>query len=132
MRHLQEQHALSQRRACRIIGCNRKSARHVSRRPDDGELRVALVDLAHQKLAWGYRMLHGALRLGHWQVNHKKVYRLYREEKLALRRKNKKRLKCEKRGAPLQPTAPGQQWSGARWAGISFMIRWLMGVAFAP
>lgn len=109
--HLQEQHTLSQRRACRLIGCNRRSARHISKRPDDTELRTALVELAHQKLAWGYRMLHGALRLEHWEVNHKKVYRLYREEKLVLRKKGKKRLKCEKRGTPLQPTAPGQQWA---------------------
>ena len=56
-------------------------------------------------------MLHGALRLDQWQVNHKKVYRLYREEKLVLRKKGKKRLKCQKRGATLEPTTPGQQWA---------------------
>ena len=111
MRHLHEQHTLSQRRACRLISCNRSSARHISKRPDDAELRTALIDLAQQKLAWGYRLLHGALRLDQWRVNHKKVYRLYREEKLALRKKSKRRFKCEKRGAPLQPTAPGQRWS---------------------
>lgn len=111
VRYLQEQHTLSQRRACQLVRCNRKSARHVSKRPDDAQLRGALITLAQQKLAWGYRMLHGALRLEQWPVNHKKVYRLYREEKLVLRRKRKKRLKCEKRGAPLEPRAPGQRWT---------------------
>ena len=111
VRHIQEQHTLSQRRACRLVRCNRKSARHISKRSDDAELRAALIDLAQQKPAWGYRMLHGALRLDQWPVNHKKVYRLYREEKLVLRKKGKKRFKCEKRGTWLQPTAPGQQWA---------------------
>jgi hypothetical protein len=43
-------------------------------------------------------MLHAALKLEGWHFNHKKAHRLYGEEKLALRKKNKKRLKCEKRG----------------------------------
>lgn len=114
VRHIQEQHDLSQRRACRLVGCNRKSARHVSRRGDDAALRAALNDLADKKTAWGYRwgyrMLHGALRLDGWQVNHKKVHRLYREAKLALRKKGKKRFKSEKRGEVALPIAPGQLW----------------------
>jgi len=110
VQHLQQQHDLSQRRACRLTGCNRKSARHLSQRPADAELRVALRALAEQKPAWGYRLLHGALRLDGWRVNHKKVYRVYCEEKLTLRKKPKQRLKCEKRGAPEPLTAPGQRW----------------------
>lgn len=110
VKHLQERHDLSQRRACRLVGCNRKSARHVSRRGDDAALRAALKRLAEKKTAWGYRMLHGALRLGGWQVNHKKVHRLYREEKLALRKKGKKKFKSEKRGEVAVPEAPGQLW----------------------
>lgn len=68
-------------------------------------------DLAERKSAWGYRMLHGALRLDGWHFNHKKAYRLYREEKLTLRKRNKKRLKCEKRGEVAAATRPGQRWS---------------------
>ena len=66
--------------------------------------------LAEKKTAWGYRLLHGALRLDGWQVNHKKVHRLYREEKLALRTKNKKRFKSEKRGEVALPHSPGELW----------------------
>ena len=109
--HLQHEHELSQRRACRLIGCNRESARHVFKRSDDAALRAALKRLAEQKPAWGYRMLHGALRLDGWQVNHKKLHRLYRQEKLALRKKSNKRLKCEKRGAVEEVTRPGQRWT---------------------
>ena len=109
--HLQKQHGYSQRRACRLTGCNRKSARHIPKRPDDAGLRAAMRQLADKKMAWGYRMLHGALRLDGWQVNHKKLHRLYREEKLALRKKTKKRLKCEKRGVVEEVTRPGQRWT---------------------
>jgi putative transposase len=111
VRHLQGQHGLSQRRACRLTRCNRKSARHVSKRPDDTELREAMKQLAEAKPAWGYRMLHGALRLKGWHFNHKKAHRLYREEKLVLRKRGKKRLKCEKRGPVPEVTAPGQRWT---------------------
>jgi putative transposase len=108
--HLQKQHGYSQRRACRLTDCNRKSARHISQRPDDAALRAALQRLAAKKTAWGYRMLHGALRLDGWQVNHKKVHRLYREEKLALSKKGKTKFKSEKRGEVTPPSAPGQLW----------------------
>jgi len=109
--YLQKQRGYSQRRACQLVGCNRKSARHVSRRGTDAELRVALKDLAARKPAWGYRMLHGVLRLEGWCVNRKKTYRLYREEKLGLRAKHKKSLKCEKRGPSAPVTSPNQRWS---------------------
>ncbi len=111
VQHLEAGHTLSQRRACRLTSCNRKSARHVTLRSDDGALRAALKRLAEKKTAWGYRMLHGALKLDGWQSNHKKLYRLYCEEKLVLRKKNKRRLKCEKRGDVAAATRPGQRWS---------------------
>jgi putative transposase len=56
-------------------------------------------------------MLHGRLRLEGWEFNHKKAYRLYREEQLVLRKKGKKRLKCEKRGAVVAALKPGQRWT---------------------
>lgn len=111
MCHLQNQHSYSQRRACRLLSCNRKSARHTSKRGGDAPLRQAMIALAQTKTAWGYRMLHGALRLEGWQFNHKKAYRLYHEEKLALRPKGKKRLKCEKRGEAMAAKQPNQRWA---------------------
>lgn len=55
---------------------------------------------------WGYKMLCGTLRCQGWKVNHKKVYRLYKEEKLELRRKGKKRFKSQWRGEVQKPSAP--------------------------
>lgn len=109
--YAQEQHGLSQRRACRLTHCNRQTARHVSCRGEDAALRERLQQLAHERVRWGYKLLHGALRLEGWMVNHKKVYRLYKEAKLELRRKGKKRLKSELRGQPEKPSAPCQMWT---------------------
>ena len=109
--HLQTAHGFSQRRACRLTHCNRKTAQHVPSRPDDTKLRARLKQLAHEKVRWGYKMLCGTLRQEGWKVNHKKVYRLYKEERLELRRKGKKRLKSEVRGQTEKPTAPCQLWT---------------------
>lgn len=111
VRHLQEQHGFSQRRACRTTRCNRKTAAHILKRPDDGALRFRLKELAQEQVRWGYKMLCGTLRFEGWKVNHKKVYRLYKEEKLELRRKGKKRLKSELRGEVQKPTASNHLWT---------------------
>jgi putative transposase len=111
VRHLQEQHNFSQRRACRTTNCHRKTAAHLSRRADDAPLRARLKELAHENVRWGYKLLWGALRGQDFVVNHKKVYRLYKEEKLELRRKGKKRFKSELRGQPQKPITPCQLWT---------------------
>ena len=105
---MQAQHGLSQRRACRLTGCNRETARHVARGGTDADLWTQLKQLAHAQPRWGYRLLWGALRQTGLVVNHKKVYRLYKEEHLELRRKGKKRLKSEGRGRPQPPQALGE------------------------
>ncbi len=129
--HLQHQHGYSQRQACRLAACNRKSARHISKRSDDVALRAVMRALAERKPAWGYRLLHGALRLDGWHFNHKKAHRLYREEKLTLRKRSKKRLKCEKRGEVAAATRPGQRWIRPKGTRTSFMTRWLMAAVLA-
>lgn len=108
---LQEERGLSQRRAVRLLRCNRKTARHISCRSDDAELRERLKALAHQNLKWGYKLLWAALRQEGWIINHKKVYRLYKEERLQLRQKGKKRLKSEGRGLPEVACGANEEWT---------------------
>ena len=55
--HLQEAHEMSERRACRTIGCDRMTARYRSRRPDDPLLRERLLALAKERRRFGYRRL---------------------------------------------------------------------------
>jgi len=55
--HLRNGHEMSERRACRVIGCERMTVRYRSRRPDDTKLRERLRALAHERRRFGYRRL---------------------------------------------------------------------------
>ncbi len=85
--HLMEHHEMSERRACKAIGCCRMTVRYKTKRPDDRALRERLTGLARERLRFGYRRLHVLLKREGLKVNHKKLFRLYREEKLSVRRR---------------------------------------------
>jgi putative transposase len=79
----------SQRRACELVGIGRSSYRYRARRPEERALRERLRSWAAERRRFGYRRLTVMLRREGWTVNHKRVYRLYREEGLAVRTKRK-------------------------------------------
>ena len=60
--HLKSVHEMSERRACRVIGCQRMTVRYHQRRPDDPRLRDRLVALARERRRFGYRRLQVLLR----------------------------------------------------------------------
>jgi putative transposase len=100
----------SQRRACRLIGISESSYRYRSARAVRPELRELLIHLARERPRYGYRRLHVLARREGFAVNHKLVYRLYREEGLAVRRRRRRRLVRTR--VPLAlPTAPNERWS---------------------
>lgn len=68
-------------------------------------------DLAAARVRYGYRRLHILLQREGWLVNHKRVYRLYRQEGLSLRLKTHKKRVSAGRVLPPAPTAPNQRWS---------------------
>jgi putative transposase len=70
---------LSERRACGLIGMNRGSWRYQWKARKEAALRARLRELAGERPRFGYRRLHQMLRREKWVVNHKRVYRLYRE-----------------------------------------------------
>ena len=84
--YLQAAFAMSERQACRVIGVDRSSVRYRASKPDDGVLRERLKVLAQERRRFGYRRLHVLLRREGHAVNKKRVQRLYREEKLTVRR----------------------------------------------
>jgi putative transposase len=109
----QGEQGLSRRRACRLIGISRSVAEHAPKRErDHARLRERLRALAGERRRFGYRRLHELLRREGWQVNHKLVERLYREEELAIRRRGR-----QKRGlggvlaGAWCPIAADQRWS---------------------
>lgn len=71
----------TQRRACRLVGMEPKTYRYVSTRPDEAGLRAQLKQLANERRRFGYRRLHILLKRAGVTVNHKKLFRLYREER---------------------------------------------------
>ncbi len=101
---------LSERQACRYTGFGRSSQRYASCRPPQTALGERLLTLATLRPRWGYRRLHWLLcREGH-RVNRKRVYRLYRELGLVVRRRKRKRVAVPR--VPLAlPARPNQRWS---------------------
>ncbi len=77
---LQQRLGLSERRACRIVGVNRSTCRYRARRQQAGPLLERMRELAAERPRFGYRRLHVMLRREGWQVNHKRLYRLYQRE----------------------------------------------------
>jgi putative transposase len=101
---------LSQRRACGLMGLVRGTCRYRKRRVEDQRLRKRLRELAEARRRFGYRRLQVLLEREGWQVNHKRVYRLYVEEKLLLRRK-RGRKRSTVRQPLAEPMAANQTWS---------------------
>jgi putative transposase len=101
------------------VGISRSSARYRRRRSGDEELRERLRQLAGERRRFCYRRLHVMLRREGEQVNHKRVYRLYREEGLTVRKRSRKRVSRSERSLALAPTAPNQCWS------LDFVSDWL-------
>jgi len=62
--------AVSERRACGLIGLYRGTYRYRARRSEDGRLRMRLRELAHQFRRFGYRRLQDRLVREGWRVNH--------------------------------------------------------------
>jgi putative transposase len=109
--HATETIRVGQRRACRAIGADRTTVRYRSRRPDDGPLRERLRSLASERRRFGYRRLHILLRREGMHMNHKKLRRLYAEERLQVRRRGGRKRALGTRAPMTIPRGPNQRWS---------------------
>jgi len=101
----------SQRRACGLVGLAPKTYRYVSKRPDDSWLRQRLKELASQRRRFGYRRLHLMLRREGIMLNWKKLYRLYREERLMVRKRGGRKRALGTRAPMATPQCANQRWS---------------------
>jgi putative transposase len=101
---------VSQRRACGLIEVHRASCRYRRRRSEDPGLPTRLRELAEIRRRFGYRRLQVLLLREGWRANHKRIYRLYVEEKLGLRRK-RGRKRSGARQPLVEPTRANQVWS---------------------
>ncbi len=101
----------SQRRACALVGMDPKTYRYESRRPDDAGIRKRLRELAEQRRRFGYRRLHILLAREGIRLNHKKLYRIYREERLTVRKRGGRKRALGTRAPLLLPWNRNQRWS---------------------
>ncbi len=101
---------VSQRRAVKEIGIARSTHRHKSERQDDSELRGKIIDLAAARRRFGYRRITWMLQQDGNAINHKRVYRIYTEEGLQVRKRRRKKVRLFRK--PLEPaTRPNERWS---------------------
>jgi putative transposase len=101
----------SQRRACRLVDLHPKSYRYVPKRSGDEELRRRLRELASQRRRFGYRRLGLMLERAGIKVNHKKLYRLYKEERLTVRKRGGRKRALGTRAPMAIPQDRNLRWS---------------------
>ena len=101
----------SQRRACGLVGLHPKTYRYASKRPGDEELRAKLRELASQRRRFGYRRLGLMLERQGIKLNHKKLYRLYKEERLTVRKRGGRKRALGTRAPMAIPQDRNLRWS---------------------
>ncbi len=109
---MQARTGISERRACQLIGLSRSVLCYQPRASvQNTELQAQLVELAQERRRFGYRRLHILLRRAGVQVNHKRIYRLYRAAGLMVKRRRRRHGVAVERERLSLPSAPNQVWS---------------------
>jgi len=107
---------VSIRRACRALPVHRSTYHYRSRRAGQAHLSKRIREIAATRVRYGYRRIHVLLRREGWEVNPKRIYRLYREMGLQLRNKTpKRRVKAKAaRGSAIGHTTERDLGDGLR------------------
>lgn len=112
MSYVEVEYQISERHACRLLGLTRSTHRYRARRnARDAGLRERLKELAAKRMRFGYRRLTAMLAREGILANHKRVYRLYREEGLAMRIRQRRRIRWTGAVSGLVATRRNQRWS---------------------
>lgn len=107
-----EQFKLSERRACRLVGLSRSSYRDPPVQAQKNlVLKDAIIEVAYSRRRFGYRRIHDMIRPRFPDVNHKRVYRLYKEAELSVRKRKKRKRPVDARLPLLQAQVPNEVWS---------------------
>jgi len=110
--YLRDHYRASERHACRVLRVVRGTYRYKSHQKAWSELRARIREIAQSRVRYGYRKILVLLRREGWQVGKHLVYRLYKEEGLALKKRPQRRRKAVRhREERFRPTAPDQAWS---------------------
>jgi putative transposase len=111
--HLVRCYRVSERRACRVLCMTRGTYRYRSYCDPRTELRMRIREIAQARVRYGYRKIRVLLNREGWEVGKHLVYRLYKEEGLALKRMKPagRRKAVRHREEKFKPTAPMEAWS---------------------
>lgn len=102
-------HKMSERRVSRLLGANRSVVRYRSKKQDDG-ITARIKSIAFERRRFGYRRIHMVLQRSGLQINHKKVFRIYKECGLKVKKRCGRKRAIGVRGAPFRPCRPNQKW----------------------
>ena len=106
-----QERGYSQRRACGLVGLHPKTYRYAAKRSGDEELRIRLRELASQRRRFGYRRLGLMLKRQGIKLNRKKLYRLYKEERLTVRKRGGRKRALGTRAPMAIPQGRNLRWS---------------------
>ncbi len=98
-------------RACGLVGISWSLFAYESKRVGDAALTERMKEMAVAKRRYGYRRIHVLLRRKVGEANHKRVWRLYSQAGLSVRKRKRKRITAVERVVRPQPTGPNQSWS---------------------
>jgi putative transposase len=96
-------------RACDVLQIDRSTVRYQSQRGDDADLRDTIKRISRERRRFGYRRIHVMVAREGFAVNHKKVRRIYVEEKLHVRRRGGRKRALGTRKPMVLPDAPNQR-----------------------
>jgi len=106
-----EVHGRSERRACQLVGANRASMRYVSHKPVEGLLKERITAIAHEKRRYGYRRIHVLLKREGIKINHKKLFRMYKQLGLKVLKRGGRKRALRTRMVTMTLTKKNQEWS---------------------
>ena len=109
--HLRSVLEMSERRACTLVAADRTMIRYRSRRPPDTALRARLRELANERRRFGYRRLFILLRREGEASGINRIYRLYRDEGLTVRKRRARRRAIGIRAPILVEARVNARWS---------------------
>jgi hypothetical protein len=118
---LQAEYPVSERKSCKALRLYRSAYRYKPGKDDQAFLRKRIKEIASVRIRYGYRRVHVLLRREGWEINHKRVYRLYKLEGLDLHHPSKRRKMSQSR-LPGSDTATGM--NAGQW--ILFLINYTM------
>ena len=108
---VEEKHDLSQRRAFKLVSLHRSVGRYTTKKVEEEQIKEEIKAIALDRPRFGYRRIHVVLKKKGLKMNHKKLYRLYKEMGLKVRKRGARRRAVGPRLTKIRATEMNQVWS---------------------